>query len=186
MQVEIEVSGRHIHLSKEDFEALFDGTGLSKLKDLSQTGEFSAQETVKIIGPKNTIEKTRVVGPFRDRTQLELSYTDCRNLGIDAPLKLSGDYPGHKIVIATDKNKIERDCAIVAKRHLHLSLNDAKELNLNHKDTVSIKIDSDRSTIFKDVIVRAEDGFQKRVHLDTDEANAAGIGEGKEGELILE
>lgn len=186
MKVKIEVSGRHIHLSREDFEFLFDGKNLNKLKDLSQTDEFSAHETVRIIGPKNIIEKTRVVGPFRDRTQLELSYTDCRNLGINAPLMLSGDYPGHKIIIATDKNKIERNCAIVAKRHLHLSLNDAKELKLGHKDKVSVKIISDRSTTFNDVVVRAEAGFNKCVHLDTDEANAAGISEGSEGELITE
>ena len=186
MQVKIEVSGRHIHLSKEDFEVLFDGEGLNKLKDLSQTDEFSAQETVKIIGPKNTIAKVRVVGPFRRQSQLELSRTDCRNLGIDAPLKLSGDYPGHTITIATDKYKIDRDCAIVAKRHLHVSLEDAKELGLNHKDAVSISIDSDRSTVFKDVVVRAEEGFNKCVHLDTDEANAAGVTEGMSGELIIE
>ena len=186
----IEVSARHIHLSREDLDKLFgEGYELKIKKDLSQKGEFAAEETVTLVGPKNSIEKLRVVGPVREKTQVELSYSDCFWAGIDAPLRLSGDVSGSAgAKTMGPKGEVElKEGVIVAKRHLHINPKEAEELNLKNNDLVKIKVIGERGLIFQNITVRVKPNFKKSAHIDTDEANAAGLGKVcGAGELILE
>ena len=189
-KIPIEISARHIHLCREDLDKLFgSGYELKIKKDLSQEGEFASEETVTLIGPKNTIEKLRVVGPIREKTQVELSYSDCFFVGIDVPLRLSGDVAGSAgAKIAGPVGEIElKEGVIIAKRHLHLNPKEADELNLKNNDLVKIKVIGERGLVFENIVVRVKPNFKKSAHIDTDEANAAGLGKvcGK-GELILE
>lgn len=189
-KVSIEVSARHIHLCQKDLDKLFgSGYELKIKKDLSQEGEFAAEETITMVGPKNKIEKIRVVGPLREKTQVELSYSDCFFAGIDAPLRLSGDVAGSAgAKIAGPAGEVElKEGVIVAKRHLHLNPKEAKELNLKNNDLVKVKVIGERGLVFDNIVVRIKSNFRKSAHIDTDEANAAGLGKvcGR-GELILE
>jgi putative phosphotransacetylase len=178
-KVKVEVSARHVHLSQKDLEKLFGvGHKLKKIKDLSQEGEFAAEETVTLVGPKRKMENLRVVGPMRPATQVELAYTDAFSLGIDAPLRISGNVagsaPAKLIGPAGEVNLVEG--VIVAKRHLHLNEKEAKKLNLKNDDLVRVKVGKERGLIFENVVVRIKPNFKISVHLDTDEANAAGLG----------
>lgn len=185
MKCKIEISARHIHLTKEDCITLFGNDLLVFVKKLSQGEDFAAKESVKLIGPKNSLTEVRVIGPFRDQSQVEISHTDARFLGIKASLKMSGDLPGATIKVVGPKGNIKKDIAIMAKRHLHVSTKTANELKLNHRDNASIKIGGDRALTFNEVVVRVKEDFDLCVHLDTDEANAAGLSGESEGELIL-
>jgi len=189
-KIPIEISARHIHLCQEDLDKLFGaGYELKIKKDLSQEGEFASEETVTLIGPKNTIDKLRVVGPVREKTQVELSYSDCFFAGIDAPLRLSGDVAGSVgAKIKGPAGEVElKEGVIVAKRHLHLNPKEAEELNLKDNDLVKVKVIGDRGLIFENITVRIKPNFKKSAHIDTDEANAAGLGKiCGAGELILE
>jgi putative phosphotransacetylase len=185
----IEVSARHVHLCREDLDKLFgEGYELKIKKELSQEGEFAAEEIVTLIGPKNKIEKLRVVGPVREKTQVELSCTDSFNLGIDAPLRLSGDVSGSapaKIIGPVGEVEL-KEGVIIAKRHFHLNPKEAEELNLKNNDLIKIKVVGERGLVFDNIAVRVKSNFKKSVHLDTDEANAAGLGKVcGAGELIL-
>ncbi|HNZ86220.1 MAG TPA: phosphate propanoyltransferase [bacterium] len=188
MKVKIEYSNRHIHPSRELIEQLYgEGYQLNFLKKLSQADDFAAKETVTIMGPKTSIENVRILGPERKETQIEISKTDAYKLGIEAPIRLSGDIdntPGIKIINELNEVKIEKG-VIIAKRHLHVSPDDAKKFNLKDGQVVKLKFDGERSAILDQIIVRIGDGFQLRVHLDTDEANALGINQNDEGELII-
>ena len=177
-KIPIEISARHIHLCREDLDKLFgSGYELKIKKDLSQEGEFASEETVTLIGPKNTIEKLRVVGPIREKTQVELSYSDCFFVGIDVPLRLSGDVAGSAgAKIAGPVGEIElKEGVIIAKRHLHLNPKEADELNLKNNDLVKIKVIGERGLVFENIVVRVKPNFKKSAHIDTDEANAAGV-----------
>ena len=189
-KIPIEISARHIHLSQNDLDKLFGADYELKIKkDLSQKGEFASEETVALIGSKNTIEKLRVVGPVREKTQVELSYSDCFFAGIDAPLRLSGDVAGSVgAKIKGPAGEVElKEGVIVAKRHLHLNPKEAEELNLKDNDLVKVKVIGDRGLIFENITVRIKPNFKKSAHIDTDEANAAGLGKiCGAGELILE
>ena len=186
MKCRIEISARHIHLTKEDCLTLFGKDSLEIVKKLSQEEEFAAKESVKLVGPKNFLSGVRVVGPFRQQSQAEISFTDARFLDIKAPLKVSGDLPGAEIEVIGPKGSIKKEIAIVAKRHLHLSTKEAIELKLNHRDNVKVKILGERALIFDQVVVRVRDDYNLSVQLDTDEANAAGLFSESEGELILD
>ena len=173
----VETSARHVHLTKEHIEVLFGaGHTLTKKKDLSQPGQFACQERVTLVGPKKSIENVIILGPARPATQVEVSLTDARTLGVSAPVRESGDIAGSgacKIVGPCGEVEISEG-VIAAKRHIHFTPEEAAAAGVEDKQIVSVKIDSaDRSTIFGDVVVRVSPKFSAAMHIDTDEANAA-------------
>ena len=184
--VKIAVSNRHIHLTKEDVDILFGKNyELTKRNDLRQIGQFACKETVEVLGPKNKFEKVRIVGPVRSYTQLEVSKTDAKTLGVIAPLAYAGGAQNPGLVTLIGPNgRVEKACAIIAMRHLHLSKEDGKKFGIKNKDIVSVKVDGDRGVVFKNVVVRMEQNFVTEIHLDTDEGNAVGISNEAMGELI--
>ncbi len=187
MKIPIEISARHIHICQEDLERLFGkGYKLKFLKKLSQADEFAAQETLTIVGPKGKFENVRIVGPFKDQTQVEISRTDGYKLGDIPPLRVSGDVTGSApITLIGPKGKVDlKEGLICAKRHIHMSLDEAKKFGVKHRQLVSVKIFGKRTLTFHDVVIRVEPGFKIALHLDTDEANAAWVETGDEGELI--
>ncbi len=185
--VPVGISNRHVHLSQADLEALF-GTGhqLTPTKNLSQPGQFACEETVNLIGPKGTLSKVRILGPVRKATQVEISRTDSFPLGVTPPVRDSGSITGSaSITVEGPKGRIEiKEGVIIALRHLHLHTDEAKELGLNDKDCISVKFDGERSIVFNNVLVRVSPNFAKDMHLDTDEANAAGLKNGDLGIII--
>ncbi len=176
-KVLVETSARHVHLTEEHIEALFGkGATLTHKKDLSQPGQFACEERVTLVGPKKSIPNVIILGPARSATQVEVSFTDARTLGVEAPVRESGDIAGSagcKIVGPAGEIEITEG-VIVAKRHIHLTPADAEAFGVADKQVVSVKIDSaDRSTIFGDVVCRVSPKFAAAMHIDTDEANAA-------------
>ncbi|MBQ9428692.1 MAG: phosphate propanoyltransferase [Clostridia bacterium] len=173
----VETSARHVHLTEADIETLFGkGATLTNKKDLSQPGQFACEERVTLVGPKKQIDRVSILGPARKATQVELSFTDARTLGISAPVRESGDIKGSApLKLIGPAGEIEiAEGAIIAKRHIHMTPADAERFGVKDKDIVSVKLDSaDRSTIFGDVVVRVSDNFALAMHIDTDEANAA-------------
>ena len=177
-KVLVETSARHIHVSLDALEALFGkGYQLTNKKDLSQPGQYACAEKLEVVGPKGKL-KASILGPVRPATQVELSLTDARSIGVSAPIRESGDVantPGCKLVNPDNGNEYEiTEGVIAAKRHIHLTPVDAESFGVSDKEIVSVKIDSDgRSTIYGDVVVRVSDKFAAAMHIDTDEANAA-------------
>ena len=176
-KVLVETSARHVHLTEEQIEILFGkGAKLTHKKDLSQPGQFACQERVTLVGPKKSIENVIILGPTRPATQVEVSLTDARTLGVSAPVRESGDIAGNgacKIVGPCGEVEISEG-VIAAKRHIHFTPEEAAAAGVEDKQIVSVKIDSaDRSTIFGDVVVRVSPKFSAAMHIDTDEANAA-------------
>lgn len=177
-KVIIETSARHIHLSKEHVDVLFGaGHALTNKKDLSQPGQFACEEKVELVGAKGSL-KVSVLGPERKATQVELSYTDARTLGLKSvPVRESGDIagtPGLKLVGPCGEVTIDEG-VIIAKRHIHMTPADAEAYGLSDKQVVSVKCDSNgRSLVFGDVVVRVNPTFALAMHIDTDECNAAG------------
>lgn len=187
-KIPIEASGRHIHISKEDCEKLFgkDYT-LTKMKELSQPGQFACEERVRLVGPKGMIESVIILGPFRKETQVELSITDARILGVKPILRESGDTnntPGI-IIINKDKAIAIDQGVIIAKNHIHMTNLDAKKLNVKDKDLVNVKVkNSLRAIIFQDVLIRVNDNFKLNMHIDYDEANACMLTKDSYGEIL--
>ena len=177
-KVLVETSARHVHLTEEQIEILFGkGATLTHKKDLSQPGQFACEERVTLVGPKKPIANVIILGPARKAGQVEISYTDARTLGIDAPVRESGDVagtPGCKIIGPAGELDLTEG-VIIAKRHVHLDPATAEQFGLSDKQIVSLKIDNGlgRSTVFGDLVVRVNKNFAPAVHLDTDEANAA-------------
>ncbi len=174
----VETSARHIHLTQEDVETLFGaGHQLTKKKDLSQPGQFSCEERVKIVGPKRELPNVSILGPVRKASQVELAMTDARSIGITAPVRESGDLAGSapcKLVGPAGEIDLAEG-VIIAKRHIHVTPEDARKFGVSDKEIVKVKIDSDgRSLIFDDVVVRVSASFATAMHIDTDEANACG------------
>lgn len=173
----VETSARHVHLTEKDIETLFgEGAKLTLKKDLSQPGQFACEERVTIVGPKKSISNVIILGPARSATQVEVSLTDARTLGISAPVRESGDISGSGACkIVGPAGEIEIECGVIAaKRHIHLTPSDADEIGVSDKQIVSVKISSqDRSLIFNDVVVRVNKNFAAAMHIDTDESNAA-------------
>ena len=179
----IETSARHVHVSQKDLEVLFgEGYELTPVKDLSQPGQYACEERVTIVGSKKELGRVSILGPVRPETQVELSATDCRSIGVGIAVRESGvidGTPGCKIV--GPKGEIEIDKGvIVAKRHIHMTTADAEKFGVSDKEIVSVKAESDgRSLIFSDVVVRVSDSYALAMHIDTDESNAAlGVKEG--------
>ena len=187
-QVLIETSARHVHLSKEHIDILFGaGHELTFKKALSQPGQFACEERVTVVGEKKEIKNISILGPARSATQVEVSLTDARTLGVKAPVRESGDIAGSgacKIIGPCGEVEISEG-VIAAKRHIHLTPEAAAEMGVKDKQIVCVKIDSDgRKTIFGDVVIRVSDKFSPAMHIDTDESNAACVKPGTMGEII--
>ncbi|WP_288705556.1 phosphate propanoyltransferase [uncultured Ruminococcus sp.] len=184
----VETSARHVHLTQEHLEALFGkGATLTHKKDLSQPGQFACEERVTIVGPKRELAGVSILGPVRPATQVELSATDARSIGVDAPIRESGDIAGSGACkIVGPKGEIEiSEGVIVAKRHIHLTPADAEELGVKDKEIVWVKLDTDgRKAIFGDVVVRVSEKFARAMHIDTDESNAVSAPRSLEGEIV--
>ncbi|MGE5672990.1 MAG: phosphate propanoyltransferase [Mycobacterium leprae] len=185
--VVLNVSARHIHLSQKDLEALFGpGAQLTEMKPLMQPGQFAANEQVAVIGPKGTFAKVRVLGPVRGDTQLEVSLTDARTLGVAAPVRMSGDVAGTPgIILEGPKGRVEiAQGVIAAARHIHLDLATAEKFGLKDKQVVRVKVNGGRPLTFDDVVVRVSANYAPECHIDTDEANAALVKDGTMVEIL--
>ena len=173
----VETSARHVHLTRETVDILFGkGHALTNKKDLSQPGQFACEEKVTVVGPKGSL-KASILGPERGADQVELSLTDARTIGVAAPIRESGDTagtPGCKLVNPENGAEYElTEGVIAAKRHIHLTPEAAKEMGVADKQIVSVKINSERTAILGDVVIRVSEKFAPAMHIDTDEANAA-------------
>ena len=187
----IEASGRHVHLSREDINTLFGNDyQLTPVKDLSQPGQFACKERVTITGPKNSIQNVVVLGPERSKSQVEVSLTDATTLGIKATVRLSGDIkgtPGIKITNPNNGVSIEiKEGLIAAKRHIHVTPEDAKRFHISNGDSVKVKIFGERPVILEDVDIRVDKNFSTAMHIDYDEANACGLTKDTKGMIIVE
>ncbi len=190
MRIPIAVSARHAHLSQATLQRLFgDRFELHVRNWLSQTGQFSAQETVSLVGPRGRIDHVRLMGPPRACDQIELSRSDEWTLGVAAPLRVSGDVantPGLDVIGPAGTVTLSSG-VITAHRHIHMNPEDARQLGVRDGQVVSARIDSDgRDLTFADIVVRVSPEFRLELHLDTDEANAAGVTNGSYAELIRE
>ncbi len=184
----VETSARHVHVSQEALETLFGkGATLTHKKDLSQPGQFACEERVTVVGPKKELPNVSILGPVRPATQVELSATDARSIGLSAPIRESGDVAGSapcKLVGPCGEVEISEG-VIVAKRHIHLTPADAEELGVNDKDVVWVKIDTpERKAVLGDVVCRVSDKFARAMHIDTDESNAIGAGANLTGIIV--
>ena len=179
--VPVGVSARHVHLTQEHVEVLFGkGYQLTKKKDL-MGGQFASNEQVTIVGLKlRAIENVRILGPVRKQTQVEISATDARTLGIKAPIRESGNVAGSApIALVGPKGALYlKEGCIIAMRHIHMSPKDAEAAGLKNGDVVSVRADNERGTIFNHVVIRVNPSFTLEMHIDTDEANAADIKQG--------
>lgn len=184
----IETSARHVHVSKEDLEILFGaGYELTPKKDLSQPGQYACEERVTVVGPKRELKGVSILGPVRPETQVEISLTDARSIGVNALIRESGDTEGtFGCKLVGPKGEVELDHGVIcAKRHIHMTPADAEKYGLENKQIVSVKASgTGRETIFGDVVVRVSDKFALAMHIDTDECNAAGISPNFTGEIL--
>lgn len=187
-KVLVETSARHVHVTREALNILFgEGYELTVKKMLSQPGQYASAERIDVVGPKKTLTGVSILGPVRPETQVELSLTDARSIGIAAPVRESGQIAGSGACkLVGPKGEVEiSEGVIVAKRHIHMTKADAAEFGVQDKQIVSVKVDSaDRSLIFGDVVVRVSDSYALAMHIDTDESNAAGMAPGTMGEVI--
>ncbi|BDR67237.1 phosphate propanoyltransferase [Clostridium tetani] len=177
-EIPVGISNRHIHLSQRDLDILFgNGYDLVKIKDLSQPGQYACNETVTICGPKGAIEKVRILGPLRDKTQVEVLTGDCIKLGVVPHVRLSGDLKDtSKVTIVGPKGSVQiEEGLIVAQRHIHMTPEDAKNLGVHDGEIVSIKFENLRGGIYNNVAVRANNTSKLECHIDIEEANAMGI-----------
>ena len=187
-QVLVETSARHIHLSQADLETLFGaGYELTPKKDLSQPGQFACEERVTVVGPKKELAGVSILGPARPASQVEISLTDARSIGVAAPIRESGDVAGSgacKLVGPCGEVELSEG-VIAAKRHIHTTPDVAAEWGVADKEIVSVKVESDgRSLIFGDVVVRLNPAYALAMHIDTDESNAAFCTPGMMGDII--
>ena len=189
-EVPVGVSNRHIHLNKQDMETLFGvGYELTPFKDLSQPGQYACKETLTLIGPAmRPIENVRVLGPLRSQSQVEISVTDSYVLKVKPPVRESGKIAGSAgITIVGPKGVVElKEGCIIANRHIHMSLDDGKRFGVNDGDTVTVDVEGKRRTRWYDVQVRVHKDFRLEMHVDTDDANATGIGNGFKVKIVKE
>ncbi|MGN1328858.1 MAG: phosphate propanoyltransferase [Eubacterium sp.] len=188
-KVLVEISARHVHLSQEDLETLFGkGYELTVKKELSQPGQYACNERVKVIGTKSEFPAVSILGPVRNATQVELSLTDARSIGVDAPVRESGDIAGSgscKLVGPAGEVELNEG-VIAAKRHIHATTADAEKMGLTNGEVVSVEIPTSngRNLTFGDVVVRVSDSYALAMHIDTDEANAAGMAPNTIGTVV--
>ncbi len=187
-KVLVETSARHVHVTQQDLETLFGaGYELHPKKALSQPSQFASEERVDIVGPKKTLAGVSILGPVRPATQVEISLTDARAIGVTAPIRESGDIAASgacKLVGPHGEVEV-KEGVIAAKRHIHMTPADAEAFGVKDKDEVSVKIDGNgRSLILGDVVVRVSPKFALAMHIDTDESNAGCVAPGTMGEVI--
>lgn len=188
-QVLVEISARHVHVSQEDLEALFGkGYELTVKKELSQPGQFACNERIRVIGTKGEFPAVSILGPCRKETQVELSLTDARSIGVTAPVRESGDIEGSGVCrLVGPAGEVELTKGVIAaKRHIHATTADAEEMGLTNGEIVSVEIPTSngRNLTFGDVVVRVSDSYALAMHIDTDEANAAGMAPNTMGTII--
>nr|WP_209010528.1 phosphate propanoyltransferase [Clostridium aminobutyricum] len=177
-EVPVGVSNRHVHLSQNDMNILFgEGYQMTKMKDLSQPGQFACRETVTICGPNGAIEKVRILGPVRSKTQVEILSGDCFKLGTVSQPRLSGDLQGTPgITIIGPKGSVRTtEGLIVAQRHIHMTPEDAYRFGVHDEQIVSIEVSGPRGGIYRNVVIRANDASALECHIDTEEANAMNV-----------
>lgn len=185
--VNVGVSNKHIHLSQEHVDILFgEGHQLTPIKDLSQPGQFACDEKVDVEGPKGTIKGIRILGPTRNETQIEVALGDTFKLGVKAPIRNSGDIAGSAgAKIIGPKGEVEiNEGVIVAARHIHMSLQDGEDFGVKDKDIVSVVTEGERSLQFNNVLVRVGANYALDMHLDMEEANAAGLKNGNQVKIV--
>ncbi|MDO4541527.1 MAG: phosphate propanoyltransferase [Bacillota bacterium] len=182
--IPVGISNHHIHLSQEDFEVLFgQNATMTHFKDLSQPGQFACKEVMTVVGPAGAIERVRLLGPARKQSQVEVSVADCFKLGIQPPLRDSGDLAGSAgVTLVGPKGSITLgEGCIIAIKHIHMHTSDAARLGLKDRDKVNVKTCTPRGLIFLEVLVRVSDNFKLEMHVDMDEANAASL---KNGDMV--
>lgn len=186
MKIKVGVSARHAHLTPKTFHYLFGKKELTAIRQLDQPEQFAAQETITIKNGKNIIENIRIVGPLREYNQIELSKTDCYKLRINPPTRMSGDLNNSEtLTVIGPKGEITlKNSCIIAMRHIHLTNNDAKTLNLNSNDIVSVRVRGDRGGILSNVKLKIAPKSSLRLHIDVDDANAFNIKDNDEVEII--
>lgn len=187
LKVLVEASARHVHVSKEDLAKLFgEGYQLHNKFELSQPGQYATEERVRIEGPRGAIDRVSILGPERPVTQVEISLTDARVLGISPPIRESGDIAGSSpVTLAGPAGKVElSEGAIAAKRHIHLTPDIAAQHGLADKQIVSVKVGGERGLIFDEVVCRVNASFSPAMHIDIDENNAAALSGKVFGEII--
>ena len=173
MNVKIGVSNRHVHLCKMDYDVLFGNMEIENIKDLVQPGEFASNLLVEIETEKNKIGRVRVLGPLRDYTQVEVSKTDCYNLGIDAPVRTSGNLDGAaEVTIIGPCGRITKKCAIIANRHLHISHDERVRLGLENVEKIKVKVGNEKGAVLDSIYIKETPTGVLELHLDTDDANA--------------
>lgn len=185
--IPVGVSNRHVHLSQADQDALFGpGSQLTKIKDISQPGQFACKETVTLAGPKGVLEKVRILGPVRKESQVELLRSDCFKLGIKVPLRMSGELEGTPgLTLIGPKGSICLPCGvIIAKRHIHMLPEDAQRFGVTNGQVVSINIDGDRGGTFGNVVIRVTTTSALECHIDMEEANAMNLKNGSRITII--
>lgn len=183
----IALSNRHVHLTEEHIQILFgEGYGLSKMKDLSQPGQYACEEKVDVVGPKNTLKGLRILGPARKKTQIEISLADGFTLGVVPPVRDSSDLegsPGAKLI--GPKGEVEiTEGVIAAARHIHMHTSDAEEYGVKDKDRVKVRVNGERGLVFENVLVRVNKDYALEMHVDIDEGNAAAVKNGDMVEII--
>ena len=184
--IPVGVSNRHVHLSASDIKTLFGKDELTKLKDLSQPGQFACEECVTIVGTKGNLEKVRILGPARASSQIEILASDCFKLGVKAPVKESGKLDGTPgVAIVGPKGCVYlNEGVIVAQRHIHMSTEDSQKLNCKDKEIVSVEVEGLRGGILNNVLVRVSDNFKLDFHIDIDEANCLGLKDGNKVKIV--
>ncbi len=186
-QIPLGISNRHVHLSSEDLAILFGSDfQLTKLKDLSQPGQYASEQKVTLVGPNGVIEDVRILGPTRSKTQVEISVSDCFKLGIKAPIRDSGDLVGSaSVTLVGPKGSVTiPEGTIIAARHIHMHTSDAVRFGLKDGERVNVKVLGPRALAFFEVLVRVSDKYKLEMHVDTDEANAACLKNSQNVELI--
>jgi propanediol utilization protein len=187
LTIPISASVRHVHLCRAHVDALFGpGHELTVKSELSQPGQYASQETVTLVGPKRSIPNVRVLGPVRPDTQVEISRTDEIALGIDAPIRASGDIEGTpELDLQGPHGSVHLDRGVIqAQRHIHMSPDDAERFGVKDKDWVMVRVGGERGIIYDDVLVRVHKDYRLDMHLDTDESNAADLQPGATGVII--
>lgn len=188
-QVLVETSARHVHLTRETLEILFgEGYELTPKKWLSQPGEYASTSRVDVVGPRKTLTGVSVLGPTRRVDQVELSLSDARSIGVEAPVRESGNVAGSGACrLVGPKGEVElKEGVIAAKRHIHMNPAEAAAMGVQEKQIVSVRVNTDgRSLTFDDVVVRISDRFTLAMHIDTDESNACAVTPGAMGEILV-
>jgi putative phosphotransacetylase len=187
--IPIGISNRHVHLSQADLDTLFGSHAeLTKFKDLSQPGQFAAEQKVTLVGPKGVIENVRILGPARNTTQVEISVSDCFRLGVRAPIRSSGDLAGSAgVTLVGPKGSVTlKEGVIIAERHIHMDPASAAIFGVKDGDRVNVRTTGSRALTFSEVLVRVSDKYTLEMHVDIDEANAALLKNGDIVEIVDE